>query len=199
MQARASAAQTWARWVLPAPGGPISPILPCGQFRHSSSAASAPPLAPATQKSPPPSASPPGTAKVRRSAPSGGALLPGGAGPPGGDLAQAIDAALGSLDEMKSALATAGATRFGSGWAWLCVKDDGGVAVCSSPNQDSPIMTGVAECAGKPILGLDVWEHAYYLKYQNRRADYLKAFFNVIHWDAVTERYLQAMRIEAHV
>jgi Fe-Mn family superoxide dismutase len=119
-------------------------------------------------------------------------MKPGGASAPSGDLAQAIDGALGSLDDMKAKFAAAGATRFGSGWAWLCVKSDGALVVCSTPNQDSPIMTGTAECPGKPILGCDVWEHAYYLNYQNRRPDYIKAFWNVVNWDVVAENFSRA-------
>ena len=119
-------------------------------------------------------------------------MQPGGASAPSGDLAQAIDATFGSFDEFKTKFAAAGATRFGSGWAWLAVKDDASVNTCSSPNQDSPIMTGVAECTGKPILGLDVWEHAYYLNYQNRRPDYIQAFWNVVNWDVVAENFARA-------
>ena len=117
---------------------------------------------------------------------------PGGGGAPSGELAAAIDSDLGGFDAFKEAFSNAAATRFGSGWAWLCVGGDGKLCVCSTPNQDSPLMTGVAECAGTPILGLDVWEHAYYLNYQNRRPDYVAAFFNVINWDAVAERYAAA-------
>jgi Fe-Mn family superoxide dismutase len=106
-----------------------------------------------------------------------------------GALAEAINSDLGGFDAFKEKFEAAGATRFGSGWAWLCVKDDGSVCVCSTPNQDTPLMQGVAECPGTPILGCDVWEHAYYLKYQNRRPDYLKAFWNVVNWDAVAENY----------
>jgi Fe-Mn family superoxide dismutase len=102
-------------------------------------------------------------------------------------LAAAIDADLGGWDAFKQAFAAAAATRFGSGWAWLCVKD-GKLSVCSSANQDNPLMPGVG-CGGTPILGLDVWEHAYYLNYQNRRPDYIAAFFNVIDWNAVSARY----------
>jgi Fe-Mn family superoxide dismutase len=119
-------------------------------------------------------------------------MQPGGANTPGGELAQAMDAAFGSLDEFKAKFAAAGATRFGSGWAWLCVKDGGGLGVCSSPNQDNPLMAGVADCLGKPILGLDVWEHAYYLNYQNRRPDYISAFWNVVNWDVVAENFSRA-------
>ena len=100
--------------------------------------------------------------------------------------------AFGSFDDFKTKFAAAGATRFGSGWAWLTVGDDGKLCVCSTPNQDNPIMAGVAECPGKPILGLDVWEHAYYLNYQNRRPDYIAAFWNVINWDVVAENLSRA-------
>jgi Fe-Mn family superoxide dismutase len=118
-------------------------------------------------------------------------MSPNGGGQPEGDLASAIDSAFGSYDAFKEAFAKAAATRFGSGWAWLCVKSDGALEVCSTPNQDNPLMD-VAECKGTPILGLDVWEHAYYLNYQNRRPDYIAAFFNVIDWSAVAERYAAA-------
>ena len=113
---------------------------------------------------------------------------PGGYDQPSGDLAAAIDEAFGSFDSFKQNFAKAGATRFGSGWAWLCVHPGGKVEVCSSPNQDNPLMPGVG-CGGTPILGLDVWEHAYYLKYQNRRPEYIEAFWNVINWDEVGKRF----------
>jgi superoxide dismutase, Fe-Mn family len=109
---------------------------------------------------------------------------------PSGDLAAAIDAAFGSFDEFKTKFAAAGATRFGSGWAWLIVKD-GKLEVSSTPNQDNPLMD-VAEVKGTPILGVDVWEHAYYLKYQNKRPDYLAAIWNVINWSKVAERFAAA-------
>ena len=115
-------------------------------------------------------------------------MSPNGGGTPSGELADAINAAYGSFDGFKEAFSNAAATRFGSGWAWLCVHAGGKVEVCSSPNQDNPLMAGVG-CGGTPILGLDVWEHAYYLKYQNRRPDYINAFFNVINWDEVSRRY----------
>jgi Fe-Mn family superoxide dismutase len=115
-------------------------------------------------------------------------MSPNGGGLPTGELAQAIDAAYGNFDAFKTAFSTAAATRFGSGWAWLCVHKGGKVEVCSSANQDNPLMEGVG-CGGFPILGLDVWEHAYYLNYQNRRPDYINAFFNVINWNKVSELY----------
>ncbi len=115
-----------------------------------------------------------------------------GGGKPQGKLAEAIDKNFGSFESMQEKFNTAAKTRFGSGWAWLCVKSDKSLAVCSSPNQDNPLMD-VAECHGTPILGLDVWEHAYYLKYQNKRPDYVSAFWNVINWDAVTKNYTNAI------
>ena len=117
-------------------------------------------------------------------------MSPNGGGTPTGDLAAAIDADLGGWDAFKQSFANAAATRFGSGWAWVCVKD-GKIEVCSSANQDNPLMPGVG-CGGTPIMGLDVWEHAYYLNYQNRRPDYIAAFFNVIDWDEVAQRYAAA-------
>ena len=108
-----------------------------------------------------------------------------------GDLRDAIETAFGSVDAFKDAFSKAAATQFGSGWAWLCVHADGTVSVCSTPNQDNPLMPGVT-CEGTPILGLDVWEHAYYLNYQNRRPDYINAFFNVINWNEVEKRYAAA-------
>lgn len=111
-----------------------------------------------------------------------------GGGQPSGALASAIDDAFGSFDEFKSEFSKAAATQFGSGWAWLCVHDGGKVSVCSTPNQDNPLMP-VTKCEGTPILGIDVWEHAYYLNYQNRRPDYISAFFNVINWDEVAKNY----------
>jgi Fe-Mn family superoxide dismutase len=118
-------------------------------------------------------------------------LGPGG-GSPSGELAAAIDSAFGSLDAMKEKLEAAGVARFGSGWAWLCVKSDKTLCVCSTPNQDSPLMLGIAECPGTPIFGIDVWEHAYYLKYQNKRPDYLKAIWNVVNWNEVARNYAAA-------
>lgn len=108
-----------------------------------------------------------------------------------GDLKQAIDDAFGSKEGFMDAFAKAAATRFGSGWAWLCVHKGGKVAVCSTANQDNPLMPGIG-CGGTPILGIDVWEHAYYLNYQNRRPDYINAFFNVINWNKVETLYAQA-------
>ena len=115
---------------------------------------------------------------------------PNGGGSPSGALAQAIDAAYGSFEDFKTAFSNAAATQFGSGWAWLCVLQGGKVEVCSTANQDNPLMPGIG-CGGTPILGLDVWEHAYYLNYQNRRPDYINAFFNVINWEKVSELYEQ--------
>ena len=115
-------------------------------------------------------------------------MSPNGGGAPSGALAQAIEAAYESFEDFKIAFSNAAATQFGSGWAWLCVHQGGKVEVCSSPNQDNPLMPGIG-CGGTPILGLDVWEHAYYLNYQNRRPDYISAFFNVINWDKVSELY----------
>ena len=119
-------------------------------------------------------------------------LSPNGGGAPTGELAAAIDAELGGFDAFKEAFAKAGATRFGSGWAWLVVKADGSLAVTSTPNQDSPCMNGVAEVEGKPVIGLYVWEHAYYLKYQNLRPKYIEAFWNVVYWNAAGENYKNA-------
>jgi Fe-Mn family superoxide dismutase len=117
---------------------------------------------------------------------------PGKGGKPSGDLGKAIDAAFGSFDKFKEAFAQAGATRFGSGWAWLVVKD-GKLAVCSTANQDNPLMPAAfGGGQGTPVLGLDVWEHAYYLNYQNRRPDYIAAFWNVVDWDAVGKRFANA-------
>ena len=113
---------------------------------------------------------------------------PNGGGTPAGALAEAIDAAFGSFEDFKTAFSNAAATQFGSGWAWLCVQKGGAVEVCSSANQDNPLMPGIG-CGGVPILGLDVWEHAYYLNYQNRRPDYIGAFFNVINWEKVSELF----------
>jgi|TARA_B110000093_G_C12892961_1_gene376901 Fe-Mn family superoxide dismutase len=116
-------------------------------------------------------------------------MSPNGGGAPTGDLAAAIDSAFGSFDAFKDSFAKAAATRFGSGWAWLCLKN-GVLEVCSTPNQDNPIMGH--GCGGTPILGLDVWEHAYYLNYQNRRPDYINAFFNVVNWEKVSANFAGA-------
>jgi Fe-Mn family superoxide dismutase len=118
-------------------------------------------------------------------------MAPKAGGEPTGELAAAIKSDLGGFNEFKEKFTTAALTRFGSGWAWLCIKD-GKLCVCSTPNQDNPLMD-VAECKGLPILGIDVWEHAYYLKYQNKRPDYIAAFFNVIDWNAVAKRYKSAL------
>ena len=118
-------------------------------------------------------------------------MSPNGGGEPSGELANAINDAFGSFEEFKAAFAKAAATRFGSGWAWLCVHSGGSVDVCSTANQDNPLMNGIG-CGGTPILGLDVWEHAYYLNYQNRRPDYISDFFNVINWDKVEENFNSA-------
>lgn len=115
-------------------------------------------------------------------------MSPNGGGAPSGALADAINAAYGSFEGFKDAFSKAAATRFGSGWAWLCVHSGGRVEVCSSANQDNPMMPGIG-CGGQPILGLDVWEHAYYLNYQNRRPDYINAFFSVINWEEVSKRF----------
>jgi len=120
-------------------------------------------------------------------------MAPNAGGLPTGDLAKAIETDLGGFDKFKADFTAAGATRFGSGWAWLCVKADGKLCVCSTPNQDNPLMD-IADCKGTPILGMDVWEHAYYLHYQNRRPDYMTAFFNVINWNKVSELYAAAKK-----
>ena len=119
-------------------------------------------------------------------------LGPNKGGEPTGDLAKAITATFGSFAELKTKMQEAGATRFGSGWAWLSVSADKKLQVSSTPNQDNPLMD-IAEVKGTPILGLDVWEHAYYLKYQNKRPDYLAAIWNVVNWDAVAELYKKAL------
>ena len=115
-------------------------------------------------------------------------MSPNGGGNPSGSLAEAIDRDFGSYEEFKNTFSNAAATQFGSGWAWLCVHPGGKLEVCSTPNQDNPMMPGVG-CGGVPILGIDVWEHAYYLNYQNRRPDYIEAFFNVLNWSEVQSRY----------
>jgi len=115
-----------------------------------------------------------------------------GGGSPSGDLAKAINASFGSFEEFKAAFSKAAATRFGSGWAWLCVQPGGKLGVCSTANQDNPLMKDIG-CGGTPVLGLDVWEHAYYLNYQNRRPDYIAGFFNVIDWNVVSENFAKAI------
>lgn len=117
-------------------------------------------------------------------------MSPNGGGKPTGELAAAIDAAFGSFEAFKDALSKAAVTRFGSGWAWLCVHPGGKVEVCSTANQDNTLMPGIG-CGGFPVLGLDVWEHAYYLHYQNRRPEYVENFFNVINWDYVAKLYAE--------
>jgi superoxide dismutase, Fe-Mn family len=120
-------------------------------------------------------------------------MSPNGGGLPSGALADDINATFGSFDEFQKQFNQAAATRFGSGWAWLCVNKSGKLEVCSTPNQDNPLMDVETNgCSGTPILGLDVWEHAYYLNYQNRRPDYVSAFWNVVNWDEVSKRYAAA-------
>lgn len=119
-------------------------------------------------------------------------IAPNAGGKPEGDLAAAIDSDLGGFDSFQEAFADAATTRFGSGWAWLSVKNDGKLCVCSTPNQDNPLMKGIHDCTGRPILGLDVWEHAYYLNYQNRRPDYIAAWWNVVNWNKVAELFAAA-------
>ncbi len=116
-------------------------------------------------------------------------MSPNGGGTPSGALADAINDTFGSFDSFKDTFANAAKTQFGSGWAWLCVLENGKLEICSTANQDVPIMPGIS-CGGSPILGIDVWEHAYYLNYQNRRPDYINAFFNIINWEKVNEKYL---------
>ncbi len=119
-------------------------------------------------------------------------MSPAGGGEPTGDLRAALEAAFGSFAAFKEQFETTAKTRFGSGWAWLVVTDDGGLAVGSTPNQDNPLMRGVSDLVGTPILGLDVWEHAYYLRYQNRRPAYISAWWHVVNWDEVARRYAAA-------
>lgn len=116
-------------------------------------------------------------------------LSPNGGGVPTGDLAVAINNSFENFEGFQEAFATAAKTRFGSGWAWLTATDSGSVEVCSTANQDNPLMTGISDSVGTPLLGLDVWEHAYYLNYQNRRPDYINAFWNVVDWNKIAERY----------
>ncbi len=120
-------------------------------------------------------------------------LKPGGAGAPTGELGASIDEEFGSFEGFKDQFAAAAATRFGSGWAWLCLGHDHKLCVCSTPNQDSPMMKSIVTCLGVPILGLDVWEHAYYLQYQNRRPDYINAFWQVVNWDVVAYNYSRVL------
>jgi Fe-Mn family superoxide dismutase len=121
-------------------------------------------------------------------------LAPAGTGgEPSAELLEDINKTFGSVDEFKAQFKQAAMTRFGSGWAWLCVKTDGSLCVCSSPNQDNPTMD-IAECPGTPILGIDVWEHAYYLKFQNKRPDYVDTFWSVVNWNAVNELYSSAKK-----
>ena len=119
---------------------------------------------------------------------------PNAGGKPSGPLAAAIDAAFGSFEAFQEKLQAAGVGRFGSGWAWLSVKADKSLCICSTPNQDNPLMKGVVDCTGTPILGVDVWEHAYYLHYQNRRPDYLKAWWNTVNWPVVESLYAAAVK-----
>jgi len=112
-------------------------------------------------------------------------LSPNGGGEPTGKIGDAIAKSFGSYDNFKVEFTKAATTRFGSGWAWLCLHADGSLEICSTPNQDNPMMPGLGYCGGQPILGLDVWEHAYYLHYQNRRPDFISAFFNLINWEKV--------------
>lgn len=119
-------------------------------------------------------------------------LSPTGGGVPQGYLANAVERAFGGFAEFQEAFGKAAATRFGSGWAWLCVDEDGTLFITTTPNQDNPLMKGLVEKTGRPILGLDVWEHAYYLKYQNRRTDYIKAWWSVVDWEAAEDGYLMA-------
>jgi len=114
-------------------------------------------------------------------------LSPNGGGEPTGKVGEMINNAFGNYENFKAEFTKAATTRFGSGWAWLCVHDNGRLEICSTPNQENPLMTDLGHCGGKPILGLDVWEHAYYLHYQNRRPDYISAFFQLIHWEKVNE------------
>ena len=120
-------------------------------------------------------------------------LSPNSGGNPTGELGNAINATFGNYESFKNEFSNAAATRFGSGWAWLCVKKDSTLIICSTANQDNPLMKGLLDEPATPILGLDVWEHAYYLKYQNKRPDYINAFFNIINWNVVAEKYQAAL------
>lgn len=119
---------------------------------------------------------------------------PKSGGKPTGKIAEAITKAFGSFEKFQEQFAAAGTGRFGSGWAWACVKEDKTLCICSTPNQDNPLMKGLVDCAGTPVLGLDVWEHAYYLNYQNRRPDYIAAWWNVVNWNEVNRRYEAALK-----
>ena len=123
-------------------------------------------------------------------------IAPGSSTAPSGELASKINEKFGSFEGFKEQFAKAAATRFGSGWAWLCMCNTHGLNICSTPNQDNPIMDVSTDCHGLPILGLDVWEHAYYLKYQNKRPDYVNAFFNIINWDEVNRRYEHVLSLK---
>jgi Fe-Mn family superoxide dismutase len=116
-------------------------------------------------------------------------MRPGGGGAPQGQIAQAIDDAFGGFDALKTEFNKAGVGRFGSGWVWVIIGSDGKLAIVSTPNQDNPLMSGIVETTGYPVFGNDVWEHAYYLKYQNRRPEYLDAWWNTVNWDAINQRY----------
>ncbi|MGB4774094.1 MAG: Fe-Mn family superoxide dismutase, partial [Daejeonella sp.] len=118
---------------------------------------------------------------------------PNGGGSPSGELAKAINDSFGSFEDFKKKFSEAGITRFGSGWAWLSLSKDGKLQISSTPNQDNPLMD-VAEVKGNPLLGMDVWEHSYYLKYQNKRPDYIAAFWNIVNWDAVADQFTKAKR-----
>lgn len=120
-------------------------------------------------------------------------MSPNGGGSPSGELAKVINDAFGSFEDFKKKFSEAGITRFGSGWAWLTLSGDGKLQISSTPNQDNPLMD-IAEIKGAPLLGMDVWEHSYYLKYQNRRPDYVAAFWNVVNWDAVADRFAKAKK-----
>ncbi len=122
---------------------------------------------------------------------------PGAGGEPTGDLAAAFKESFVSFDKFKEDFSNVAATRFGSGWAWLGVRENGPLCICSTANQDNPLMRGISDCACTPILGLDVWEHAYYLKYQNRRPDYIAAWWNVVNWTAVAARFAKARSLAA--
>ena len=119
---------------------------------------------------------------------------PNAGGKPSGPLAGALDAAFGSFEAFQEKIQAAGGVQFGSGWVWLSVKADKSLCICSTPNQDNPLMKGVVDCTGTPILGVDVWEHAYYLNYQNRRPDYLKAWWNTVNWPVVESLYAAAVK-----